>query len=258
MEYKAFVPDVPHAFLVVPFHDSHAEAQAAMREAAQAIGLAAWRADDIKQSTAIIDRILRAVASADVVVADLTEHRANCFYELGYADAIRRPVVLVQKLGDETPFDVDGRSILHYRDPEQLRDELPKWLIEAAFVNRAEACDDDQNAGEFGRHALVDGYLLSARLTVEPPDENNQVWGWVQASIRRIDGTSIPAGTPAFLYMDPPTFPTLELRMTILNGVARAKFKCYGAFSLGAKIGDTALELDLRHVPGATDLFRLL
>jgi hypothetical protein len=259
VSHQAFVEDVPHVFMVVPFASEHAEVQAAIRDAARAVGLVAYRTDEIRRSSSIIDRIMAAVASADLVLADVTGLNANCFYELGYADALKRPVVLIEREGNKTPFDVAGRSILRFRDPDHLRQELPAWLIEAAFVNHAPASDDDLNAGRFGRHAASDGYLLSARLNMNPPyGQDARVWAWVHASIRRIDGHPISKPTNAYLYMDPATFKKKRLRMSIRNGLAVRGFNCYGAFSLGAKIGDTALELDLRHVPGATDLFRLL
>jgi nucleoside 2-deoxyribosyltransferase len=235
MHHRAFVADVPHAFLIVPFLPERADAETAIRRATESIGLSSYWADDIRQSTSIIDRVLRGIASADVVTADLTGHRANCFYELGYADAMKRPVVLVQQQGDSAAFDVAGRSILWYRDPEHLCDELPKWLIEAAFVNHTDTSDDDQNAGGFGRHAQVGAYLLSARLALEPPDQKGRIWGSVQTSIRRIDGAPVTDGMKAAIYLDPLTFDKRVIPMTVVNGVARAKFTCYGAFSLGGQ-----------------------
>jgi hypothetical protein len=111
-----------------------------------------------------------------VVVADLTDNRPNCYYELGYADALKRPVVLVSHQKESIGFDVAGRSICWYETPDDLVLSLPKWLIEAALVNRTEANEEDANAGQFGGLALRDGYLLSAQARVDPPNHNHEVW----------------------------------------------------------------------------------
>jgi len=202
--------------------------------------------------------VLHGVRSATAVVADLTENRPNCYYELGYADALRRPVILLQRTDSEAgpAFDVSGRSICRYRDARHLEEELPKWIKEAVFVNHAPAAVSDKNAGRYGRLAIRDGYLLTAQFELDNPSEN-QMWGWVTATVRRVDGKALPANAKVSFFLDE-TFSPNEMPGDIVNGVARCVFKCYGAFSLGARLAGTSLELDLSHVPGASDSFRSL
>lgn len=256
MKHSPFIPDVPHAFLVVPFDDKHGAVQQQMRAAAATLGLGCFRTDDIRQSTAILDRVLQGIRSATVVIADLTESRVNCYYELGYADALKRPVVLLCHEDTRPAFDVSGRSIFVYRDAEHVRADLPRWLIDSALVNRASSTVEDKNAGRFGRLAVRDDYLLSAHMEIDDPNE--QMWVWVNATVRRIDGKPLPSNAKVRFYLDEKTFEEHKLEGEIVNGVARCAFKCYGAFSLGAKVATTALELDLRHIPGSNDLFRSL
>jgi hypothetical protein len=59
-------------------------------------------------------------------------------------------------------------------------------------------------------------------------------------------------------FLDEKTFKTAARDGEIVGGVARCTFKCRGAFSLGARVATTSLELDLRHIPGSSDLFRSL
>lgn len=255
MKHSPFIPDVPHVFLVVPFNDRHGTVQQEMRGAAASLGLGCFRTDDIRTSTAILDRVLQGIRSATVVLVDLTESRVNCYYELGYADALKRPTVLLCHEGTQPAFDVSGRSIFIYRDAEHIRADLPKWLIDTALVNHTPSTIDDKNAGRYGRLAIRDDYLLSAHMELDDPDE--RMWVWVTASVRRIDGKPLPTNAKVKFHLDE-TFPERTREGEIVNGVARCAFKCYGAFSLGAKVATTALELDLRHIPGSTDLFRSL
>ena len=198
---------------------------------------------------------LLAIALATVVVADLSANRANCYYELGYADALKRPVVLLCHADTEPEFDVSGRSICRYENAAQLQAELPQWLTETALVNHSPPADDDRNAGRFGRLAVRDGYLLAAELALYDPGE--QMWGRVTASVRRVDGKPLPGNAKVRFCLDE-TLPEPAREGEIVNGVARCVFQSSGAFTLGARVGSTALELDLRHIPGSSDLFRSL
>lgn len=254
MNPRPFVADAPHAFLVVPFGDEHLPAQRAMRHAAASLGLGCFRSDDIRRSTAILDRVIEGIRSATVVVVDLTANRANCYYELGYADALKRPVVLLCHDDTEPAFDVSGRGICIYDSVERLEAQLPGWLMEATFVNHTVAEAADGNAGRFGRWAVRDGYLLAANLASGSPGEATRAR--VAASVRRVDGRPLPGNARVRFFLDIARCGEPEREGTIVNGIARCAFETSSAFSLGARVGNTALELDLRRVPGSGDVLR--
>jgi nucleoside 2-deoxyribosyltransferase len=56
----------------------------------------------------VLADVVRGIADADLVVADLTTINANVFYELGLAHAMGIPTVLVahQDAAEEIPFDL--------------------------------------------------------------------------------------------------------------------------------------------------------
>jgi nucleoside 2-deoxyribosyltransferase len=62
-------------------------------------GLRWERADDITEPGRITDQIISAIERADVVIADITDANPNVLFELGYADALeKRIIVLNQRL----------------------------------------------------------------------------------------------------------------------------------------------------------------
>ena len=72
----------------------------------------------------ITPRILAAIQEADVIVADLSGHNANVFYELAVAHGYAIPTVLIQRDGEKVPFDVKDMRTVRYdlSDPDKLED----------------------------------------------------------------------------------------------------------------------------------------
>ncbi len=71
-----------------------------------ALGYAAKRADEMGLPGIITAQLLAAVADSDLLVADLTDHDANVFYELAIRHASQRPVVQLIDSAQRPPFDL--------------------------------------------------------------------------------------------------------------------------------------------------------
>ena len=103
--------------------------------ALEPLGYKVERADRIPTPGTITDQIINAVLSADVVVADLTGHNANAFYELALRHMVGRPTVHLITAGERIPFDVADMRTIHYSvknptDIAKAREELAKQVIE--------------------------------------------------------------------------------------------------------------------------------
>ena len=129
----------PSVFILMPFaepwsdkvHDTikHACAEAA----ASAPGLTWLRADDIAEPGRITDQIINEIDTANVIIADLTGNNPNVMFELGYADAAHKRIILLNQDLDATPFDIkDWRQISYSpADLASARQELVKFIIGA-------------------------------------------------------------------------------------------------------------------------------
>lgn len=76
--------------------------------AIEALGmdLAVVRADKMTQPGMISQQILQHVLGARLVVADLSFHNPNVFYELAIRHATKRPTVLISRTAERVPFDI--------------------------------------------------------------------------------------------------------------------------------------------------------
>ncbi len=72
----------------------------------------------------IVPRILEEIEQSAFVIADLTELKQNVFYELGYAEGLKRPVVVTAKEGTDLPFDVKEIPTIFWDGQKKLKEDL--------------------------------------------------------------------------------------------------------------------------------------
>ncbi|HEY6688204.1 MAG TPA: tetratricopeptide repeat-containing protein [Propionibacteriaceae bacterium] len=79
------------------------------------VGLEGGTTGEIVEAGNIRDDVIQELVMADVVVADVSIHNANVFYELGIRHAMKnRATVLIRARIDEVPFDLKGERYLSY------------------------------------------------------------------------------------------------------------------------------------------------
>src|SRR5690349_6562245 len=92
--------------------------QDAIREGHQAgdreIGPAAGPRRRIYSKPRIMDDIWKSIRAARLVVAELTGKNPNVFYEVGLAQAIGKPVVILTRDEADVPFDLKALRYLYY------------------------------------------------------------------------------------------------------------------------------------------------
>jgi len=102
-----------------------------------AAGLEAYRVDHDPSVLVPIDGIEKGIRQAAVCLADITADNPNVWYELGFAYAAGKPVVMVcseERTGKKYPFDIQHRSIIPYladapSDFDKLRESLTNKIV---------------------------------------------------------------------------------------------------------------------------------
>jgi hypothetical protein len=124
----------PFVFVLMPFDPSFNDIyKFGIKGAADEVGAYAERVDEQMYSGGILDRIFNQISKADAIIADMTGRNPNVFYEVGYAHALGKVVLLLTQDVEDIPFDFKHRPHTVYGGKiETLRSELiPRlqWAI---------------------------------------------------------------------------------------------------------------------------------
>ena len=176
----------PFVFVLMPFEKSFDDIyKFGIKGAAADVGAYAERLDEQIFSDGILDRVFNQINRADVIVADMTGRNANVFYEVGYAHALGKIVLLLTQHADDIPFDLKHRQHLVYGGSiETLRRDLNArltWAIREASSRRTPA-------NRLSLQATLGGIeLLSGPATGELPTiriDFNREWVTLPLAIR--------------------------------------------------------------------------
>lgn len=127
----------PFVFVLMPFNEDFDDIyKLGIKEAAKEVGAYAERVDEQIFTEGILERIFNQISKADVIVADMTGRNPNVFYEVGYAHALGKIVLLLTQKADDIPFDLKHKQHIVYGNSgskiQNIRNELnPKlnWAI---------------------------------------------------------------------------------------------------------------------------------
>lgn len=86
------------------------------------------RIDAVEDSGRISEQILHQISRSEIIVADLTGERPNCYYEAGYAHALGKEIIFTVKDGEKVHFDLAGNRFILWKTEGQLRSALIKRL----------------------------------------------------------------------------------------------------------------------------------
>ena len=126
-----------NCFVIMPFDrefdDVYSSIKVNVEDALAGHQVKCFRLDEARPAGRITDRLLREIQAAALCVADLTGNKSNVMWEVGYAMALGKPVVIITQQLDDLPFDIKDMQSLEYKRnhlSETLGRPLRKILID--------------------------------------------------------------------------------------------------------------------------------
>lgn len=118
-----------------PKHPELTDVADAVRSVFRSFGIRAIRADDIEHEGVISERVLNEIRTSEFLFADLSGTRPNVYYEVGFAHALDKRVLLFRKAGTEIHFDLAAYNCPEYENLRDLKDKLTKRLVSVTNRN---------------------------------------------------------------------------------------------------------------------------
>ncbi len=113
-------------FVVMKFGDIELDSvfDLAIKPVIEDYGYQPIRIEQVQDSRIITEQILRYIRLSDIVVADLTYQKPNCYYEVGYAHALDKELVLTIRKGDDIQLDLAGNRFIIWQTANDLKEKL--------------------------------------------------------------------------------------------------------------------------------------
>jgi Nucleoside 2-deoxyribosyltransferase len=176
----------PFVFVLMPFASDFDDVyKLGIKPACENAGAYAERIDEQLFGESILDRIYNQISKADIIVADMTGRNPNVFYEVGYAHALGKRVILLTQQEKDIPFDLKHYPHIIYKgrisdlgidlekrvrwvlDNPESQGTRPEWNLQ--FYHDGQLLSEDLLLGYYGD--FEDGSWNKIKLDVHNPSE---------------------------------------------------------------------------------------
>ncbi|HEV3163686.1 MAG TPA: DUF444 family protein [Isosphaeraceae bacterium] len=119
-----------------------------IKPAVEQLGFRCIRADELEHNERITNVVIDMICQADFIIADMTEDRPNCYYELGYAHALGKVVIPTIYREPTLHFEVQDYHFIVYSSAEDLRERLNRRIVHSvvALGHRASTAQQPQKS----------------------------------------------------------------------------------------------------------------
>jgi len=177
--------DKKECFFIAPIGDQGSEARQRtdkvmeyiIEEAVSDYDYFVSRADKMDEPGSITSQIIEKIAESDLVIADLTGHNPNVFYELAVRHATGEPYIQLIDSSETIPFDISDIRTIQYGLGVEEADEAKQEI--AAQLDALE-----EEEPEFDNPISRSAEMQSLR---ESPDSTDQTLGELFQIVSNLD-----------------------------------------------------------------------
>lgn len=115
-------------FILTPFNDKYFEDYKVIRESCSSQGYRCIRGDEHNIKGDIFPEMLKLIVKANLIIANVNGRNPNVLYELGIAQALDKPVILISRNPNELPIDIKSKRFLVYSNYKELNELIRQEL----------------------------------------------------------------------------------------------------------------------------------
>ncbi|MBF0463862.1 MAG: response regulator [Nitrospirae bacterium] len=96
-------------FVCMPYDDKFNDVyELGIRGAVTELGFTCMKANEMQYNGGIIQKVYESINTAHLIIADMTDEDPNVFYEVGYAHAMGKDVILITQNADKIPTNLSN------------------------------------------------------------------------------------------------------------------------------------------------------
>ncbi len=187
----------PQIFVIQSFSKATEGVYDLIASAAAKANASVYRADSISAGASITENIHRAIQDSPLLIADITDANPNVMYEVGLAQAQKKPLILIAANSRAIPFDLAGIRVLIYDlvNPMESIERLSQFIQQAIkqpdpyvleFISLA--ADRKKKPNVFISYSHSDKeYLDRLIVHLKPLEKEGLIDLWVDTRLRAGD-----------------------------------------------------------------------
>lgn len=120
--------DEKKVFLDIPYNLAYEDYENQIIHTLKAKGLIPVLAKDSTQSSILLCKVCQKIQSCRYGVADISEAKANVYFELGLLYGISRKCAILKKADINLPTDLQGKEYIEYANTREVGKKLTQWI----------------------------------------------------------------------------------------------------------------------------------
>jgi hypothetical protein len=183
-----------YIFFAVPYRSSAPELRDAVTIASNQAGFVLMSADQqVAPSQQIAHDIGNAIRRASLVIGEITERNADVMWELGYAQALNKPVLLITQDPGSIPFDLSSIRTVTYQPGSPLSNIVARLtdaisaMVLGQRTSGTEPASDARHRVFFCYSHSDAEYLDRMLIHLRPVERSGAINLWSDTKIRAGD-----------------------------------------------------------------------
>lgn len=127
---QSIIKPLKQIFVIMKFGDSILDSayQGVIKAVGEEFKFQVLRVDEILDAGQIAHQVLENISKSEIILAELSGERPNCYYEAGFAHALGKTMIFCIRQGEKIHFDLTGYRFIQWSTEQDLRQKLREFL----------------------------------------------------------------------------------------------------------------------------------
>ena len=117
------------AFVLTPFHSDYAQTYNVIMDTCGRAKMTCMKGDEEYVQKDLLQHTINYIVKSRVIIANINGRNPNVFYELGIAQTLNKPTILIAHIDTKVPIDLQNQYMIIYTNEEDLRRRLFDVLL---------------------------------------------------------------------------------------------------------------------------------